>query len=321
MAETLMIIGCGYTGMRLAEEARKRGYDVVGTSRDDETLSALETLGAAAVHWDALEHGTHSLEQHFDSNTAIVYSIPTIYRRYRDESDSIARHVEPVAQVFQSAAEQGIERFVYLSSTSVYGGHGGDWVDETTEVEPASPYGRMRSDIEVFLMNQDVSFPVNIARLVGIYGPGRTIVDYIESGRYKLVDGGEKPTNRIHVEDIVRALLALVERGPEQSRVYNVSDGQPLRVVELVDFLVEHLDLERPKEVSLDEYAQRRGPNVAARWKNMYRCKNERLLEELDVELAYPDAMFRATERFSISMRRVNNQPLKWYEKACPSSR
>ncbi|MGM0555198.1 MAG: SDR family oxidoreductase [Myxococcota bacterium] len=291
MADTLVVLGCGYTGIRLVREAVERGMQVVGTSRDDETLEDLRDAGATPVKWDVLEDDIRGIEQHLGPETALVYSIPTIYRKYDDESDGVPRHVVPVEKVLKGAAEHGLERFIYLSSTSVYGDHNGAWVDETTSTDPASPYGRMRDDIEQYLLGASVDFPVNIARLVGIYGPGRTILDYMKSGRYKLVDGGIKPTNRIHVDDIVRSILAMVDRGSSRSRVYNVCDGHPLRVVDLVDFLVEHLDVDRPEVVSIEDYAQRRGPNVAARWKNMYRCKNERLTDELGVELEYPNAL------------------------------
>lgn len=291
MAQKVVVIGCGYTGERLAAEAIERGYEVVVTSRDDEKLERLRELGATPINWDILTEDTRSLASYFGPDTALVYSIPTIYRQYEDEDDGVPRHVVPVRKVLEAAREHGLERFIYLSSTSVYGDSGGDWVDETAPTDPASPYGRMREDIEDYLLGARVDFPVNVARLVGIYGPGRTILDYVESGRYKLVDGGVKPTNRIHVDDIVRSVLALVERGPDASRVYNICDGNPLRVVDLVDFLVEHLGVERPEVVSLEEYAKLRGPNVAARWKNMYRCKNERLTEELGVEIEYPNAL------------------------------
>jgi nucleoside-diphosphate-sugar epimerase len=290
MADELIVLGCGYTGKRLAKEAVERGYEVVGTSRDEDSLDHLRDIGATPVKWDVLENDLRGIEQHFGPDTALVYSIPTIYRKYDDERDGVPRHVAPVKKVLSGAREHGLERFIYLSSTSVYGDSKGDWVDETTSTDPASPYGRMREDIEEFLLGAKVPFPVNVARLVGIYGPDRTIVDYIESGRYKLVDGGVKPTNRIHVDDIVESVLKMVESDSTQSRIYNVCDGHPLRVVDLVDFLVDHLDIERPDEMSLEDYARLRGPNVAARWKNMYRCKNERLTEELGVELKYPDA-------------------------------
>jgi nucleoside-diphosphate-sugar epimerase len=275
----------------LVEQAVEQGYEVAATSRSAQTRAELEALGATAVNWDALDDPVERLDEVIDEGTAVVYSVPTVYRDYEDSSEGLARHVEPVERVLAMCARRGAKRFIYLSSTSVYGDQEGGWVDENTGRAPTSAYGKMRRDIEDHVLGYGRELPVNVARLVGIYGPGRTILQYVESGRYKLVDGGKKPTNRIHVDDIVRALLAMIERGAKGARVYNVCDGDPHTVAELIDFLVDRLGIDRPEEVSLEEYAKTRGPNVAARWKNTYRCKGDRLVDELGVELRFPNVL------------------------------
>ncbi|MFP4597749.1 MAG: SDR family oxidoreductase [Persicimonas sp.] len=291
MAEKIVIIGAGYVGQELARQAVARGQEVVGTTRSSETAQTLEGLGAGALRWDVLDDPIEALAPQLDADTAVVYSIPTIYREYEAADGGLPRHVEPVERVLQACASRSVERFVYLSSTSVYGDHKGNWVDESTNLQPTSPYGKMRRDIEEHVLGYSKEFSVNIGRLVGIYGPGRTIADYVERGRYKLVDGGKKATNRIHVEDAARAVLAIIDRAPSGGRVYNLCDGDPRTVVELIDFLVERLGLERPEEISLQEYAGQRGPNVASRWRSTYRCDNKRLVGELGVELRYSNAL------------------------------
>ena len=285
----IAIVGCGYTGLRLAREATRAGYDVVGTSRSEESLAELEAEGAEAIDWDVLDDGVTALSGRLGPGTAVVYSIPTLYRDYIVSQSGQSRHIEPVERVLEAAIAQGADRFIYLSSTSVYGDHDGAWVDEETETRPTSPYGKMRRDIEEYVLGRAEGIDVNVARLVGIYGPGRTMLNYIESGRYKLVDGGSKPTNRIHVDDIVQSLLAMVEQAPGGARLYNISDGHPRTAAEVVDWLVEHCGIERPEEISMEDYRREYGENAAARWKNSYRVRNDRLIEELEVELRYPD--------------------------------
>lgn len=291
MAKRITIVGAGYVGLELTRQALEQGYEVVGTTRSAETQQKLDEMGAEWVEWDVLEDPVETLEDYLDEATAVVYSIPTVYRDYEDTEQGMPRHVDPVDRVIRACVKNSVNRFIYLSSTSVYGDQGGDWVDEGTPRAPTSPYGKMRRDIENHVLDFGDQIDVNVARLVGIYGPHRTIVDYIQSGRYKLVDGGKKPTNRIHVEDIARTILAMIERGPRGARVYNVCDGDPHTVAEVVDFLVDRLGLERPPEISLEDYAKMRGPNVAARWKNTYRCGNKRLTDELGVELRYPNVL------------------------------
>ncbi|WP_168210821.1 SDR family oxidoreductase [Persicimonas caeni] len=291
MVERIVIVGTGYVGLELARQAIERGFAVTGTSRSPETLARLEGMGATGLRFDVLDDPVEKLAEVLDEHAAVVYSVPTVYRDYEEAESGMPRHVEPVDRVLQTCAGAGVERFVYLSSTSVYGDQDGAWVDEGTPRAPTSPYGKMRRDIENQVLDYDRDMAVNIARLVGIYGPGRTILEYIKSGRYKLVDGGKKPTNRVHVYDIAQSILAMIERGPQGGRVYNVSDGDPRTVAELVDFLVDRLGVERPEEVSFEQYAKTRGPNVAARWKNTYRCSNNRLVDELGVSLRYPNVL------------------------------
>lgn len=292
MTQRLVIVGAGYTGLRLAERAIDEGMEVVGTTRSDETEAALESLGATVRRWDA-EDGVAALEASVASGSAVVYSVPTLFSDYEGpgegagEGNGEARHVTPVTDVLALAEGAGAERFIYLSSTSVYGDHEGAWVDEEDACEPTAPIGKMRRDIERAVLGHDGGVTTNVARLVGIYGPGRTLARYIESGRYQIVDR-DKPTNRIHVDDIVTSVMAMIERGGEQNRLFNVSDGNPKKVGEVVDWLVREYGLEAPGETSLEAYAEKRSENAVARWANTYRVDNSRLLEELDVELAYP---------------------------------
>lgn len=241
------------------------------------------------MRWDVLEDSAQSLEAAIDPASPVIYSVPTLFDGYEPGGEELPRHVEPVESVIGAAEAAGASRFIYLSSTSVYGDHDGAWVDETTPTAPTSPMGKMRRDIEEHVLERDTSMDVNVARLVGIYGPDRTMADFIERGLYRLVDGGTKPTNRIHVADIVGGLMALIERGPEGARLYNFSDGHPRSAAEVVGWLVDRLGLERPESVSMEEYAQERSENAVARWRNTYRVSNRRLVDELDYEFQYPD--------------------------------
>jgi len=295
----LLIIGAGYTGKILADRALQEHANITavrGTSRDQETLDALDAMGARGVRFDLLEDDADALSAHITPSTWVVYSAPTLYKSYESASEpgAPARHVAPVRAVLEQAARQGARGFIYLSSTSVYGDHDGEVVDEESAREPTSPFGKMRAEIEDEVLQGSHGEHIDhliVARIVGIYGPGRTLAEYIAKGRYKLVDGGKKVTNRVHVEDIARAILAMIERAPAGANAYNVCDGDPRSVRELVDEVCALTETPYPEEVSLEQLASERGENVASRWRNSYRCSNAKLVEELDWSPLYPNAL------------------------------
>ncbi len=293
MSEQVVVIGAGYTGKRMLDVILERhaSWSLAATSRDPASLEQWREQGVHTARLDLLEEAANGLDEldgFVQPGAWVIYSAPTLYKTYES-----GQHLEPLRQVLGWASDRQCKGVIYLSSTSVYGDHQGAWVDESSECHPMSALGKMRRDLEDELMNTPVHrAPAHlyVARLVGIYGPGRTLADYIARGRYRLVDGGEKVTNRIHVDDIVSALLAMIERGTPGRRIYNVSDGNPLAVKELVELLVREYDVPRPEACTLEAYAEQRGANVAARWKSSYRCKNERLRTELQWQPLYPDA-------------------------------
>lgn len=289
----LVIVGCGYTGERLARSAIARGWRVTATSRSPEVnLGHLSAHGVTLLSYDVLADAPDVLASACDAETWVVYSAPTLFReRAEPGGGELPRHVAPIRAILDEVA--GVARgLIYLSSTSVYGDHGGAWIDEDSARAPLSDVGAMRRDIEdVVLDVQRDDFSALVMRLVGIYGPGRTIADYIAKGRYKLVDGGHKVSNRVHVDDIVGAIFAAIARAPRGSRAYNICDGDPRSVLELAELARDVLGIELPEEVSLAEYETQRPASVVARWKSSYRCTGARAREELRWEPRWESAV------------------------------
>lgn len=300
----IVVIGAGYTGALLLERAKALlpHTALLAASRHPEALR--ERLGArvTCLGLDLLEPTQleAALAPHLRPGAWIVYSAPTLFSTHEPadpSQDELARHVLPVARVEEVAAAAHAAGLVYLSSTSVYGDHQGEWIDEEAALRPTAAPGKMRRDIERFLLDlseDDTHLPkIFVARLVGIYGPGRTLADYIAAGRYKVVDGGRKITNRVHVEDIVSAVFAMIasEEEGRVRRAYNVSDGHPRAVRELLTLLSHRYGVRLPPEVSLEEYAEERGEAVAARWQNSYRCDSTRLRTELGWQPRHEDAL------------------------------
>ena len=295
----LIVIGAGYTASRLVlragQERPSWAIRVTGRSieRTRERLKAAPQVEVTALDLLDEAHRAAQLEALFEGISPgawVLYSVPTLYR---DFDASRRPHLEPLLASLDAAEEARVAGFIYLSSTSVYGDHGGAWISEQSERRASSTLGKMRRDLEDEMLKPErrAIEVMAIARIVGIYGPGRTLADYIRAGRYKVVGEGEKITNRVHVDDLTDAIWAIIDRAEPGHRAYNVCDGAPLAVRELLEMVNEEFDVPWPPRRELEELAAERGEHVAARWRSSYRCSNARLREELGWEPRYADAL------------------------------
>jgi nucleoside-diphosphate-sugar epimerase len=170
-------------------------------------------------------------------------------------------------------------RFIYVSSTSVYGQDGGELVDESSPTMPTEENGCICRDAEAAI--RQLKADAIILRLAGIYGPGRLLarVEQLHRGD-RLTGNSEAWLNLIHVGDAVRAVLAAETRGV-LGETYLVCDDRPLRRREYYSALAESVGAPPPQFEELPADApERKRLNK--------RCVNRRLHEELRVELQFP---------------------------------
>ena len=116
----------------------------------------------------------------------------------------------------------------YVSSTSVYGDRAGGWVFEDGPLNAANLEGarRVRAERDWLDGAQGMGLTVQIFRLPGFYGPGRSVVERLREGTAKLVRKPGQVFNRIHVDDIVSGLFASMAR-PRPGAAYNLTDDEP----------------------------------------------------------------------------------------------
>jgi nucleoside-diphosphate-sugar epimerase len=106
-----------------------------------------------------------------------------------------------------------LKHIIYTSSTSVYGEHGGAWIDENTPVQPLNPHTQVLCDTEQLWMQQaHSSRHICIVRLGEIYGPGRDFIERLRSRQQPFPGTGENYINIIHRDDIVRAICFATQR-------------------------------------------------------------------------------------------------------------
>jgi nucleoside-diphosphate-sugar epimerase len=185
-----------------------------------------------------------------------------------------------------SALSQGVGRFIYISTTGVYGPTNGEWVDESTPPDPRREGGRASLAAEHVLAAHPVGRRATILRLAGIYGPGR--IPFLDQLRNRapipaLIDGH---LNLIHVDDAASVVLAADGLKPfdDGPRVYCVSDGNPVQRGDYYREVARQIGAAPPKFFAPDPDCPR-----AMRATSDRRIRNTRMLRELEVKLVYPD--------------------------------
>jgi len=270
---TVLVVGTGYTGLRLLKKLPRdsaRGLNRstpanAGRCRID--CLDLDAVPLAAAEWP--------------ERMSVVYTVPPA----RDTNHD--RRLE----AFLTALAPAPERFVYLSTTGVYGDRRGEVVAESDAPRPLTARAERRLAAENALTawcTESGSEPV-ILRVPGIYGPDRVMIDRVRR-REPLIDDAEaNPGNRIHVDDLVRACLAGLDRAVPPG-IYNLGDGD-LRSSTWFSFTVaDLLGLPRPPVVSRSE-AEARFPARRLSFLNeSRRIDTTRMHEVLGVTPNYPDA-------------------------------
>lgn len=176
----------------------------------------------------------------------------------------------------------------YISSTGVYGDAKGEWVHESSPLNPITTINRRRVRVESewVEIGENNSLPVVIFRCVGIYGPGRNLLVSIEQGRAKRIAKPGLVFSRIHVEDLAQTLEASM-KSPQSGEIYNVSDDYPSPPTEAVEYACSLLNVKPPPLVDY-EFADLteipRGFYQANK-----RVSNSKIKKELGVQLQYPD--------------------------------
>ncbi|MBI4818600.1 MAG: hypothetical protein HY791_20195 [Deltaproteobacteria bacterium] len=236
------IVGCGYTGLELARQAVASGHVVAGTTTTPARLQQIARTGAAPVlmRGDDLSQLPSTLR----GADAVVWLAPP-------PSDSSPREVaERISEALSPPAV-----LVYGSTTGVYGAQSS--VDELSAVGEPSPRGRARLETELSLRLAHPS--LRVVRIAGIYGPGRTLREGIESGRLVLFEGGPV-MSRIHVEDLSRILLAMV--GDDVPDLVIATDERPAPTLEVARYTAMLLGLELPPIWSREEATSKLPPSA-----------------------------------------------------------
>jgi nucleoside-diphosphate-sugar epimerase len=185
------------------------------------------------------------------------------------------------------AAAPKLKKIVYLSTIGVYGDHGGAWIDETAPTDPANGRSRLRLAAEAGWsgLARGTAREIYILRLSGIYGPGRNVLVKLREGTAKRLVKPGQVFNRIHVEDISRAINACLT-GQAPGGIYNVTDDEPAPPQDVVLYAAQKLGVAPPPEQDFD--AARLTPMARTFYGENKRVSNQRMKALPGFELAFP---------------------------------
>jgi len=230
--QSALLLGAGYVARALTPALQTRGFEVTVTTRSGETK--LHNVKCHAFNGAA----SPELESVFETADIIVSSIPPFKTR-EDPALSALGHLTPQAHWIG-----------YLSATSVYGDRAGRWAFEGEAPLPSLPRGQARADAELAWI--ETLWPVHIFRLAGIYGPGRAPFEKLKSGKAQAIVKQDHVVNRIHLDDIVSALLLSLD-APKPQSLYNLADGHPAPPQDVLDYAAGLLGLPPPPRIELSD--------------------------------------------------------------------
>jgi len=267
---TLLSFGHGYSARALTR-LLPEDWRVIGTTRSPDRVEALRAEGVEPVIWPggdlipALDAATHLL----------ISAAP--------DADG-----DPVLRDWQDAIAARAGRFAwvgYLSTTGVYGDRDGGWVDEESELRPATKRGQARVEAEA-AWRAIPGLPLHVFRLAGIYGPGRGPFEKVRQGTARRIVKQGQVFSRIHVDDIAQVLKASIDR-PHTGATYNLCDDDPAPPQEVIAHAAELLGLPVPQEVPFEEAEM----TLMARsfYAESKKVRNDRIKDELKVTLIHPD--------------------------------
>ena len=272
-----LIAGCGYTGLRFARRLQPR-WQVTALARSADAAAALNAAGIATAPLDLDATAAPGALAKVADGAAIAYLVPP-----PDIGTSDLRLERFLAAV--GPARPTV--LLYMSTTGVYGDTGGAAVTEDSPVAPGNDRSQRRVAAESIARGWCESRGVRcvVLRVPGIYGPGRLSLERLRRGEPALRPEDAGPGNRIHVDDLVAACVAALER-PVHG-VFNVTDGNPATTTEFLLRTAALAGLPAPPLVAFAEATGRISPGMLAFLRESRRVDNRRMREELGCEPRY----------------------------------
>jgi nucleoside-diphosphate-sugar epimerase len=287
----VLILGCGYVGVPLGAHLVREGHEVYGVRRSASAVEKLEAAGIRPVIADiTCVEQLDRLPRYCEWVVNLVSSTHGGAEEYRQV------YFEGTGNVLEWLGAAPPRKYIYSSSTGVYGQNDGTSVDETSAAEPSNETGKVLVATERLLLEafSKKHFPAVILRVAGIYGPDRLyFLRQFLSAETTIAGSGERVMNMIHLEDLVGIICTALESAPP-GEVYNVVDDQPVQQLDFYRWLSSTLGRQMPP-FSGEEQANRKRPLTNKK------VSNRKLRAELGYKFKHPT--FR--EGYTLEIQRL----------------
>ena len=264
-----IIFGGGFSGQFIANEIRNLGCEALTSSRQiqkDTKSFVFDSLSSVLPP-----------EHIFDGTTHVLSCIPP------DKSGK-----DPVlSRLHNKLKSLDLEWVGYLSTTGVYGNTFGEWVREEDPVKPLQDRSKRRLQCERSWLNSNL--PIQIFRLPGIYGPGRSTFESIFKKNIKVIHKPNQVFSRIHVADIASAILYLILKINNKNfkQIINIADNYPSSQIEVIEHSYKLLGLKMPKPMNFDDAKKLLSPIALSFWEENRRVSNTLLCKDLGYKLIH----------------------------------
>ena len=261
----LLIFGAGYTGLAIARAAQRTGIEAAVTSRGGVRAEGLRIIPfESAADWIA------------QATYVVSTAAPT------EKGDPI------LLRWGDALRSSGAVWFGYLSTTGVYGDRQGGWVDEDAAPNPGAERSRRRVAAERDWVACAAGRALDLCRLAGIYGPGRSALDDVRSGHARRVVKPGHAFGRIHRDDIAAGILAAMAHLPAGTRVLNFSDDAPAESAAVLTEAAMLLGLPPPPEVPFAQAWDGMSEMGRSFWAENRKVANAKTKAALGLSWRYP---------------------------------
>ena len=264
-----LILGSGFSGTYFAKTIRQLGCTALTSSRSSNKDPNSFVFNS--------ENGVVPNKKIFDGVTHVLSCIPP------DKNGN-----DPVLGSLKNKLKSlSLEWVGYLSTTGVYGNTKGDWVSEIDKTNPLQDRSQKRLNCEKEWIKSGL--PIQIFRLPGIYGPGRSTFESIKNKKIRVIIKQNQVFSRVHVADITYAIIFLLQNKDsiQFHQVINIADDEPCAQIEVIKHSYDLLGLKMPKPILFEDAKKELSPIAQSFWMENRRVSNKLLCETLGYKLIY----------------------------------